>query len=134
MRSSHMYQISAVGALGAFGVALVAGVVGSIILNVLAGFSFFALLYAPAIGPFLGKFIIRASGGKSGTKVAFIASAGFVVGALGASIVSFLPLLTASPGHPALSLGSVLGMALVFHPFLWIMVAIAVVSLWMFLK
>ncbi len=129
-----MYQISAVGALGAFGVALVAGIIGSIIVETVGMFSFFALLYAPAIGPFLGKFIIRASGGKSGTKVALIASAGFLVGALGASIASSLPLLKASSEGPALPLASVLGMAVFSNPFLWIMVAIAVVSLWMFLK
>ncbi len=129
-----MYQISALGALGAFGVAFVAGVIGSLIVGMVGMFSFFALLYAPSIGPFLGKFIIRASGGKSGTKVAAIASAGFLVGALSASVAQFLPLLNASPQRPALPLASVLTMAVVFHPFLWIMVAIAVVSLWVFLK
>jgi len=127
MKSSHMYQISLVGGLAAFGLAMVAGVLGAIILSVVGGFSIFALLYAPAIGPALGKLIIRASGGKSGTKLAIIGASGFVVGALGSSLATALPLLMR--GTPA-----GLAFGLMFHPFLWIMVAIAVVSLWAFLK
>ncbi len=124
MKSSHIYKISLVGGLAAFGLSLVAGVVGAVILNAIGGLSILALFYAPAIGPALGKLIIRASGGKSGTKLALIASTGFVVGALGSSVA---PLLTR--GVPlALAFGA-LG-----NPFLWIMVAIAVVSLWAFLK
>lgn len=129
-----MYQISAPGALAAFGVALVAGVIGAIIAGLFGGISFFALLYAPAIGPTLGKFIVRASGGKRGTKVALIASAGFLVGALSASIGPVLHLLSPSVDRPALPLSSVLSLALVSHPFVWIMVAVAVASLWVFLK
>lgn len=129
-----MYQVSPAGALGAFGVAFVAGVVGSLIVSMVGMLSLFALLYAPAIGPALGKFIIRASGGKSGTKVAAIAAGGFLVGALGASVASLLPLLTAHGRRPALPLAEVLMMGVMLHPFLWIMVAIAVVSLWVFLK
>lgn len=127
LKSSHIYKISLLGGLAAFGLAFVAGIVGAVVLNVVAGFSLFALLYAPAIGPALGKLIIRASGGKSGTKLAFIASAGFVVGALGWSLASAIPLLLHSvPGVNAFDAMN--------NPFLWIMVAIAVASLWAFLK
>jgi len=134
LRSSHMYQVSALGALAAFGVAFGAGVVGSILLSVLGGFSFLALLYAPAIGPTLGRFIVRASGGKRGTKVAVVAAAGFLVGALVTAVVPMLTLLSGRPNHPALPLTSVLAMGILFHPFLWIMVGVALVSLWVFLK
>lgn len=75
-----MYQITLLGGLAAFGISLVAGVLGALILGRLGSFSLFALFYAPAIGPALGKLIIRASGGKSGTKLAFIGAAGFAVG------------------------------------------------------
>ncbi len=127
MRSSHMYQVSLVGGVAAFAVAMVAGVLGAVILSFLGGFVFFALLYAPAIGPALGQIIIRASGGKRGTKVAVIASAGFIVGALGLSLCLAVPLLLT--GHPAAH-----AFHLLFQPFLWIMTAIAVASLWVFLK
>ncbi len=129
-----MYQVSALGSLAAFGVALVAGVVGAIIAGLIGGLSLFALLYAPAIGPTLGKFIVRASGGKRGTKVALIASAGFLAGALGAAIGPMLSLLAPGVNRPALPLASVLSLAVVSHPFVWLMVAIAVASLWVFLK
>ena len=122
-----MYQISLVGGLAAFGLALVAGVLGAIILGVVGTFSLFALFYAPAIGPALGKLIIRASGGKSGTKLAIIAASGFAVGALGSSLGTAVHLLLR--GAPV-----GLAFAVMFHPFLWIMVVIAVVSLWAFLK
>jgi len=134
LRSSHIYQVSALGALAAFGVAFGAGVVGSILLSVVGSFSFIALLYAPAIGPTLGRFIVRASGGKRGAKVAVVAAAGFLVGALLTAAIPMLPLLSATPHRPAPPLASVLAMGLLFHPFLWIMVGVALVSLWVFLK
>ncbi|BCM89201.1 hypothetical protein IAD21_01045 [Abditibacteriota bacterium] len=122
-----MYQISLLGGLAAFGVALVAGVLGALILAYTGGFSFFALLYAPAIGPALGKIIIRASGGKSGTKLAIIAVAGFAAGALGWSVAMIAPMLIA--GVPAPVAFEAFG-----NPFLWIMTVIATASLWVFLK
>lgn len=122
-----MYQITPLGGLAAFGLSLVAGVLGAIILSVVGGLSLLALFYAPAIGPTLGQLIIRASGGKRGTKLAFIGSAGFVVGALGLSLGKAVPFLLRG-GPPALAFAALV------HPFLWIMVAIAVVSLWVFLK
>lgn len=122
-----MYQVSLLGGLAAFGLSMIAGVVGAVILSVIGGFSLFALFYAPAIGPALGKLIIRASGGKSGTKVALIASAGFVVGALGSSLVRVMPLIM--HGIPA-----ALAFAAFGNPLLWIMTAVAVGSLWVFLK
>ncbi len=122
-----MYQLSLVGALAAFGLSLVAGVVGAVILGAIGGLSLLILFYAPAIGPTLGKLIVKASGGKRGTKLAIVASAGFVVGALGHSLLTLqsrmahgMPLAEALPD--------------VFQPFLWIMVAIAIGSLWVFLK
>lgn len=122
-----MYKVTPLGGLAAFGISLLAGILGAVILSVIGGFSLFALFYAPAIGPALGKLIIRASGGKSGTKLALIASAGFIVGALGLSLGRAVPLIAA--GIPAtLALGTM------FQPLLWIMVAIAVGSLWVFLK
>ncbi len=122
-----MYQISLVGGLAAFGLSLVAGVLGAFLLRAFGSFSFFALLYAPAIGPSLGKLIIRASGGKSGTKLALIGASGFAVGALGSSLARAIPFLLS--GAPA-----GIAFAAMFQPFLWIMVAIAIVSLWAFLK
>lgn len=129
-----MYQVSAIGALAAFGVAFGAGVVGALLAGLIGSLSLFALLYAPAIGPTLGQFIVRASGGKRGTKVALIASAGFLVGALGASFAPLLSRLSPGFNRPALSLPAVLLLGVTLHPFVWIMVVIALVSLWVFLK
>lgn len=122
-----MYQISLLGGLAAFGLSLLAGVVGAFILSVIGSMALFILLYAPAIGPTLGKSIVRASGGKRGTKLAVIASAGFVLGALGWSAAQAVPLLI---GGAPMSIA----LAVLWEPFLWIMTVIAVASLWVFLK
>ena len=122
-----MYQLSVAGALAAFGISLLAGVLGAVILRAIGGLSLLILFYAPAIGPTLGQLIVRASGGKRGTKLALVASVGFAFGALGLSLAAALPLL--ARGVPlALALG------VLFQPFLWIMVALAIASLWVFLK
>jgi len=134
LRSSHMYQVSALGALKAFAVALVAGVLGAIIVSVFGTFAFLALFYAPAIGPTLGRFIVRASGGKRGTKVALVASAGFTIGALGAAVVPMLALLAPTAHRPALPFAAVVTMGAFMNPLLWIMIVAAIVSLWLFLK
>lgn len=127
MRSSHIYQVGVLGALASFVVAAVAGVLGALIVGAVGILSFWALLYAPAIGPALGQLIVRASGGKRGTKLALIASAGFTAGALGESLFPALPML--AKGVPASI--ALMGLA---NPFLWIMLAIALGSLWMYLK
>lgn len=124
MRSSHMYQVSLVGGLAAFASSFVAGVLGALIVRYIGTLAFFALFYAPAIGPTVGRMIIRASGGKRGIKLALIASAGFIIGAIGSSA-----------GLALVKGGSVaMALMLLWNPFLWIMTAIAVGSLWVFLK
>ena len=111
-RGSHLYQVSPLAAVLCFGAALLAGVLGAFIVDRAGMFALFALFYAPAIGPLLGKMLTRISGGKRGTKIAVIGIAGLLVGVVGA----------------ALFVGALI------DPILWIMAAIAVAGVWNWLK
>ena len=111
-RGSHIYQVGAPQLALAFGAALVTGALGAILVDVLGTWALFALFYAPALGPFLGKFVTRVTKGKRGPLVAAATGAGIAVGAIG--------------------LGAFTGA--IFSPFLWLMVVIAIVGVWLFLR
>ena len=111
-RDSHMYQVGAPQFILAFGVAAISGALGAILVDVLGSLALLALFYAPALGPILGKLVTRLTKGKRGPLLAAATGAGIAVGALG--------------------LGALTGAIL--SPFLWIMVAIAIVGVWLFLR
>ena len=111
-KGSHIYQVGAPQIAMAFGAAIVMGVLGAIGVRMLSTWALFALFYAPAIGPFLGKVVTRITKGKRGPILAGVTGAGIAVGALG--------------------LGAWTGA--IVSPFLWIMVVIAIVGVWLFLR
>lgn len=59
------------------------GALGAAIVPMLGGLWLFALLYAPALGPALSRFVVRITRGKRGPILATITSAGLITGALG---------------------------------------------------
>ena len=107
-----MYQtppkVLLLGALAGAG----AGALGAVFAGVLGLFWLFALLYAPAIGPVLGRFISKITGGKRGPKIALATMLGLAAGALATAMLVG-------------TIGS-----FVF----WIMLAIALAGVWGFLK
>lgn len=111
-KGSHMYQVGPTQFALAFGAALILGAGGAILVNILGIWALFALFYAPALGPLLGKIVTRITKGKRGPLLAGATGAGIAVGALG--------------------LGAFTGA--IFSPFLWLMVVIAIVGVWLFLR
>lgn len=111
-RSSHIYQITPAQFALAFGTAVGAGVLGGVLVRFLGGLWLFALLYAPALGPLLGRLIARITRGKRGPKLALVTVAGLIAGALGTAFV-----------------GGVWA-----SPVLWLMLVIASVGAWMWIK
>ena len=111
-RDSHMYQVGAPQFIVAFGAAAILGALGAVSIKLLGTLALLALFYAPALGPILGKLVTRLTKGKRGPRLAAVTGAGIAVGALG--------------------LGAFTGA--IFNPFLWIMVGVAIVSVWLFLR
>lgn len=115
-RSSHMYQVKPQQFLLAFGVAFGCSVVASIAVRFVG---FFILFYAPVVGTFIGKAILRAVNGKRGTPLAVVASLGVACGAL-------VPLSTL--------LGGGTGMGHLMNPFIWIYIAFAISGVWYWVR
>ena len=111
-KSSHIYKVGAPQLGLAFGAAVIMGALGAILVDMLAGWALFALFYAPALGPFLGKVVTRIARGKRGPILAGATGAGIAVGAIGLGAFTDA----------------------IFSPFLWIMVVIAIVGVWLFLR
>ena len=111
-KGSHIYKVGAPQLALAFGAAIIMGAIGAVLVDMLGTWALFALFYAPALGPVLGKFVTRITKGKRGPILAAVTSAGIAVGALG--------------------LGAFTGA--IFSPFLWLMVVIAIVGIWLFLR
>lgn len=111
-RHSHMYQVAPVHYLMSFGAAAVMGAIGAVLLDALGIFWLWILLYAPALGPVLGRAVVKITRGKRGAKLATVVSLGLVVGTLGAA---------------ALTGG-------LFNPILLLFVAIAIAGVWAWLK
>ena len=93
-RDAHIYQTTPKHLALAFGAATVVGALGVFLTSIAGAFWLWVLLYAPAIGPLLGRLVSKITGGKRGPKVAFIVSAGLFCGAFmagfGAAYVDFL--------------------------------------------
>ena len=111
-KGSHIYKVGAPQLALAFGASIVMGAIGAVLVDILGLWAFFVLFYAPALGAFLGKFLTRLTKGKRGPLVASASGAGIAVGALG--------------------LGAFTGA--IFSPFLWLMVVIAIIGVWLFLR
>jgi hypothetical protein len=79
-RDSHVYQVKPLQFLLAFGVAFGCSVLGGLLSNVIG--LIFLIFYAPVVGTFVGKSIVRVVKGKRGIPLAVVASAGVVLGAL----------------------------------------------------
>jgi hypothetical protein len=111
-RDLGMYQAPPRVLAIAFGVGGVAGGIGAALSGVLGILWLFALLYAPAIGPVLGRFITKVTGGKRGIKVALATMLGV--------------------GSGALAIGLLLGTIATFV--FWIMLVIALVGVFGYLR
>jgi hypothetical protein len=117
-RSSHIYQIAPPQYAAAFGVAFGISLLASFsgVLNLLG---IFALFYAPLIGSFIGKAVLRVVKGKRGPTLATVTCAGIALGAL-------LP-LSALWGAAPLYAG-------VLNPFVWIFLVLAMPGAWWWIK
>ncbi|MDF2441622.1 MAG: hypothetical protein JWN98_2606 [Abditibacteriota bacterium] len=135
-RSSHIYQITPIQYVLAAATAIILGsLCGWFVRGALLGI--FVMFYAPVAGTLIGKAVSFVTRNKRGTPLAFIASAGIVLGALiplDGSIAVLLTLMqqnaSPEPGGsaftPMLRSASSLGV--------WIYLLFAVPSAWMWLK
>lgn len=112
-RTSHIYQISALQILIALGVSLGLGVVGALFVAKLPFIAILTVLYSPALGAVAGKAVVRATGGKRGTRLAAVSVAGFALGALA---------LTLALGASMLS------------PWLWIFIGLSAAGAWYWIR
>lgn len=87
-RDAHMYQVAPKHFALAFGASFLAGALGLILIEIAGAFWLWVLLYAPAIGPALGGFITRITGGKRGPKVALVVSGGLICGAVSVALAT----------------------------------------------
>lgn len=154
-RGSHLYQIEPRQAALAFGASVVLGALGAALTQAVGAFWFWILLYAPAIGPLWGRAIVKISGGKRGSKLALIVSAGIVLGALAAAIgIAWFsydhalgelePVLADLPPEVAAKARQNMGKVPLSTPFLmlmalanlplWAFIVIAIVGVWWWLK
>ncbi len=81
-RDAHMYQVAPKHLGLAFGASFLVGAGGALLTSVAGAFWLWILLYAPAIGPVLGRLITKITGGKRGPKIALVVSLGLICGAL----------------------------------------------------
>ncbi len=154
-RDAHMYQVGPKHLGLAFSAAVGVGVLGAFLTSIAGAFWLWILLYAPAVGPLLGRLITRITGGKRGPKVALVVSLGLICGALGCALAAawfsygnslqgFDPELADLPPEVAaqmrqglqkvpLTLPLLLALTLGNFP-LWIFIFIAVGGVWWWLK
>ena len=137
-RDAHMYQVGPKHLGVAFGASLIVGALGVVLTSLAGAFWMWILLYAPAIGPVLGRLVTKITGGKRGPKVALVASVGLgcgaILSALGTayfSITRAYEVEPFAPLEPTLSL--LLPLALGSFP-LWIFLIIAIGGVWWWLK
>jgi hypothetical protein len=111
-RDAHMYQVKPAQFAAAFGAAIVMGAIGAVLIRALGSFWLWILLYAPALGPVLGRFVVKITHGKRGPAIATVVSLGLICGAAGAALFT----------------------GAIFNPFLWLFVAIAIAGVWAWLR
>ena len=88
------------------------GALGSFLVGILGVLGLWALLYAPVIGPLVGGAITKVTRGKRGSVLASVAGAGIAAGALGTGLLT----------------------GAIFNPILWLVMVIAIVGVWLFLR
>ena len=110
-----MYQVRPLHFLLGFVVAFACSAIASLAVRYIG---FLILFYAPVVGTFIGKAIIRVVQGKRGTPLAIIASMGVAAGAL-------VPLSTLVGGSAA---------AQAMNPFIWVYIAFAISGVWYWVR
>ena len=141
-RSAHIYQVSPGHYALSFGAGVVLGAIGAALSSALGSFAFWILLYAPAIGPLLGRLVTQITRGKRGPKLAFAVSLGLTVGvlaaAMGGSFLLFQASLAEAGAAPATmgkaALPGLLLMMAISQPFLWIFLVVAIIGVFWWLK
>jgi hypothetical protein len=118
-RGSHMYQVSPLQFLLAFGMAFGCSVLGGMVSEYI-GF-FFLLFYGPVVGSLIAKAIIAVIRGKRGLPLTIVASAGVVLGAITPLIVSY-------------SRAPLLGMSLYAFGSIAVFIGLTISSLWYWLR
>lgn len=114
-RTSHMYQVKPLHFLLGFIVAFACSAVAALLVRPIG---FLILFYAPVVGTFIGKAIIRVVQGKRGTPLAVVASLGVAAGAL-------VPLSTLFGGSATAHL---------LNPFIWVYIAFAISGVWYWVR
>jgi len=137
-RDAHMYQVAPQHFALALGASFFVGILGAGLIEIAGAFWFWVLLYAPAIGPVLGRLITKITGGKRGPKVALVVSLGLFCGAIaGALAGAYLSLWREGFGPGALAGATELSLLLVLgvanFP-LWIFLILAIGGVWWWLK
>ncbi|WP_123580563.1 B-box zinc finger protein [Abditibacterium utsteinense] len=125
-RDAHIYQVAPRHLALAFGASTLVGALGIFLTSIAGAFWLWVLLYAPAIGPLLGRLITKITGGKRGPKVAFVVSCGLVCGAL-------LSALGSEFFRAAESETPFVFLVLANFP-LWVFLVIAIGGVWWWLK
>lgn len=141
-RTSHMYQVKPGQYLLSFVAAMLISAVGAAILPVLGGLVFWALIYAPVLGPMMGKVITLITRGKRGPKLATVVSLGIVCGsvlAFGISIMVRWSLMAQAAGAtPGAQVPTSALAYLLADPYqlayLFIYTAVAIGGVWWWLK
>ena len=135
-RTAHIFQVTPLQYVYAAATAIVLGsVCGWFVRAALIGL--FVVFYAPVAGTLIGKAVSFVTKNKRGTPLAFIASAGIVIGALLPLDGFIAVLLTLAQTNTSPNLGAeafVPMLRAASSPAVWIYLLFAVPSAWMWLK
>lgn len=137
-RDAHMYQVAPRHYALAFGASALAGALGVFLIEIAGAFWLWVLLYAPAIGPVLGRLITKITGGKRGPKVAAVVSLGLICGALSSTLAATYYSFARDALEPGVlaavpKTSLLLLLALGNFP-LWIFLVLAIGGVWWWLK
>jgi hypothetical protein len=128
-RTAHIYQVSPLQLLMAFGVCAVLGGLGALLIGYIG---LLLVLFSPAVGSGLAKLVIRLTKGKRGTRLAVASAAGVVVGSAAPLIASGVALL--SLGMNAQAFGVMSPMLLIGAGSVLLYVILVISSMWYWLK
>lgn len=136
-RDAHMYQVAPKHFALAFGAAFLVGALGVFLTSIAGAFWLWVLLYAPAIGPLLGRLITKITGGKRGPKVAAVVSLGLFCGAIlsamGTAYISLMRDMSPISSSLTPTFSLLLTLSLANFP-LWIFLALSIGGVWWWLK
>lgn len=133
-RTAHMYQVEPRHLAMAFAASVVAGAIGPAAIALAGSLWIWALLYAPALGPLLGRLVTTITKGKRGPKVASAVTVGLIVGAIGSAFAS-TSMTAVLPGDQfgEVPFSFLLTLTLFSSP-LWIFLVVAIAGAWWWLK